>query len=96
MLILRNRAVNTIEHIKHLLRDDQDMTLYNDLLILQQIVPGLCKQTLRELLGELRKIERSLQQQPADSVSMAGVVELLASTRDPDPLLEVFLRCTVH
>lgn len=34
------------------------MNVYNDLLILQHIIPNLSKETLRELLPEIRKIEK--------------------------------------
>lgn len=67
------------------------MTIYNDLLIVQLIVPKLCKETLRYLITELKKMERSLEKDNGKSVSTVGILELLSSTQDEDPVLQDFL-----
>lgn len=41
--ILQNRANNCIQNINFKLREEEAMPLYNDLLILKQIIPSLNK-----------------------------------------------------
>lgn len=57
-VILGNRVLNSIEMIKHKLKSSESMTLFNDLLIIQYIVPQLNKKTLRNLLKELHILEK--------------------------------------
>lgn len=71
------------------------MNVYNDLLILQHIIPNLSKDTLRELLPEIRKIEKQAEKQEKEEISLEGVLLLLSSTGDEDPLLNDFLQSAV-
>lgn len=48
--ILCNRLINSIEIIKHKLKSCDSMNDYNNLLIIQYIVPDLDKKSLRSLL----------------------------------------------
>jgi hypothetical protein len=72
------------------------MSMYNDLLILQHIIPNLCKETLRDLLPEIRKMERMVDNDQKELINMERVLSILSSTPDHHPLLHDFLQSTVQ
>ena len=72
------------------------MTFFNDLLIIQHIVPHLQKETLRGLLREIKSLEKSFFDSSQDPTSLGKILELLSQSEDDDPLLRDFLQCTSY
>lgn len=71
------------------------MALYNDLLILQLIIPSLSKESLKKLLPHFKKMERSVENGTKLDSSMLSILKMLSTFSDSDPLLKDFLQCTV-
>lgn len=90
--ILRNRVINSIESIKYKLKASDSMPIFNDMIILKLIVMELPKETLRNLLRELKQLAVAIDG-PEESLSIAGVLELLSLSTCDSPLLEDFLKC---
>ena len=64
-IILMNRVINHIGFIKRHLANRKEFSLYNDFLIIGQIVPKLPKQTLLELLQILKPLNDYMNKTPS-------------------------------
>lgn len=93
--ILGNRVLNSIEMIKHKLKSPESMTLFNDLLIIQYIVPQLSKKTLRNLLKEVHLLEKEVEMQNLEEISLSKVNQVLAESEGDIDILQDFLQCSV-
>ena len=64
-MILMNRVLNHVEFIKHHLSKRNEKSLYNDFLIVGQIVPKLPKETLLEMLQLLKPLNDYMNKTPS-------------------------------
>ena len=76
--ILKNRALNSIENIKFKLKKQKEISVFNDLIILKQIVPSLGKEALRPLLRELKTIDKQLVDGSDFEPSMIQIFRILS------------------
>ena len=81
--------------MKYQLPEDEEVSdLFNDLLILRHIVPGLPKDTIRSLLHEL-KPHTACDASALDSpVDFAKINIILSQVKRPSQLLTDFLACS--
>ena len=92
-----NRVQNEIKMIKRNLSTGKDFELYNDFLIINQIVPKLPQITLVEMLLALRPIHDKLNKtshQP--HIIIRPILDVLASAQVNDDLLNDFLHSSYH
>lgn len=68
------------------------MILYNDLMIIELIVPSLTKEALTAVLTEIKKVEKVLEVRDKD-ISLEGIIRALSLSPNDDPLLNDFLQC---
>ena len=71
------------------------MAPFNDLLIIQQIVPHLGKETLKSLLIPIRKANKTANKENNLKKTLCEITKLLSECSDDEPLLRDFLQCSV-
>lgn len=85
------RVQNKLQMILRELEKEEEFESFNDLLIVNRIVPKLPSQSLKEMIRLLRPILDENLETPQKSINLGPVFRLLANAPVHDALLSDFL-----